>query len=889
MVNFFINRPIFSTVLAILMVLVGGICVFLLPISLYPEIVPPQVQITTTYTGADAKTVAETVTTPIEQKVNGVKGMIYMSSDSTSNGLSKIVATFDVGYSLDIAAVDVQNKVQTAEATLPSDVKQFGLEIKKASTDMVCVVNLISPEGTYDSTFLDNYAEINVVDVLRRIPGVGDVVTFGRRYAMRIWLDPDRMSEQGIASDEVINAIRQENLQAAAGKIGAQPVPEGQNFEYPLTAKGRLTTPEEFSNIIVRARPDGSIVYVHDVARVELGAENYETAGYLDGQPSGSVLIYQLSDANALDIVNTVRSEMDRLSKTFPEDVEYTIAYDTTRYVQENINEVEHTLLEAFVLVLIVVFVFLQGFRATIIPMVAIPVSLIATFSLMAAFGFSLNTLTLGGLILAIGLVVDDAIIVVENVERQLEHGLNPLEATQKAMAQITAPIITITFVLAAVFVPVAFIPGLTGRLYNQFALTIVFSFVFSALNSLTFSPAMSRLFLKPRKHGESWFPPFRWFNKGMTWLENSYDSILEFTAHHWWTIVLPSVGLLALTAFMIVQRPKAFVPVEDQGYVFVVVQTPDGTTQEPTKRVMARVSAMAQKMEGVTHVVRLDGLNPLTSVNQPNAGACFVILEPWEERSAPQLRARAIAMKLQMALLGEIQDARVLVLQPPPIRGLGTSGGFEFQIEDREGRGVEALAQVTDTFLAEARKRPELEQIFTPFSANVPQLRFDLDRVKARTLEVPVSSVFERAPDQPGRRVCERLQPLRQGVEGLRRGRGRPAHQSDRHPRASRAEPSGQAGASRGPGRCEVHGRPDRRDPLQHLQLGQDHRPGRAWVLVGSGGGRHAGGGRPDAPRRVRVRVDRHHLSGAEDGQPGRLHFRPIRGLCFSVHVCTL
>ncbi|HEU5118894.1 MAG TPA: efflux RND transporter permease subunit, partial [Isosphaeraceae bacterium] len=438
-----------------------------------------------------------------------------------------------------------------------------------------------------------------------------------------------------------------------------------------------------------------------------------------------------------------VRSEMDRLSKTFPEGVEYAIAYDTTRYVQENINEVERTLLEAFALVLIVVFVFLQGFRATIIPMVAIPVSLVATFSLMAAFGFSLNTLTLGGLILAIGLVVDDAIIVVENVERQLEHGLNPLEATQKAMAQITAPIITITFVLAAVFVPVAFIPGLTGRLYNQFALTIVFSFVFSALNSLTFSPAMSRLFLKPRKHGESWFPPFRWFNKGMTWLENSYDSVLEFTAHHWWTIVLPSVGLLALTAFMIVQRPKAFVPVEDQGYVFVVVQTPDGTTQEPTRRVMARVSAIAQKMEGVTHVVRLDGLNPLTSVNQPNAGACFVILEPWEERSAPQLRAQAIAQKLQMALLGEIQEARVLVLQPPPIRGLGTSGGFEFQIEDREGRGVEALAQVTDTFLAEARKRPELEQIFTPFSANVPQLRFDLDRVKARTLEVPVSSVF--------------------------------------------------------------------------------------------------------------------------------------------------
>jgi len=435
MVNFFIGRPIFATVLALLMLLVGGLCIFVLPVALYPEIVPPQVQITSTYTGAGAQVVSDTVTTPIEQKVNGVKGMIYMSSDSTSNGVSKIVATFDVGYSLDIAAVDVQNKVETAKPSLPDEVKQYGVEVKKASTNMVCVVNLVSPKGTYDSAFLDNFAEINVIDTLRRIPGVGDVTNFGRKYAMRIWLDPEKLANQQIAPSEVTNAIKQENRQAASGKIGAAPVPPGQIFEYPITAKGRLEKTDEFADIIVRARSDGSVVRVGDVGRVELGAENYESAGFLNGAPAGTLPIYQLADANGLNIVHAVKDEMDRLARSFPPDLDYRVAYDTTKYVEENIAEVEHTLVEAFGLVLIVVFVFLQGFRATLIPLIAIPVSLVATFALMAGFGFSINTLTLCGLVLAIGLVVDDAIIVVENVEKQLEHGLRPLEATRKAMA----------------------------------------------------------------------------------------------------------------------------------------------------------------------------------------------------------------------------------------------------------------------------------------------------------------------------------------------------------------------------------------------------------------------------------------------------------------------
>ncbi len=619
MVNFFIGRPIFATVIALLMLLVGGICLMLLPVALYPPIVPPQVQITTTYNGADAQTVAQTVTTPIEQQINGAKGQIYFNSDSTANGVSITIATFDVGYSQDIGAVDIQNFVQTATAVLPPEVKQYGVTVKKTSTDMVCVVNLVSPDSRYDATFLDNYGQINVVDALKRIRGVADVNPFGRKYAMRIWLDPDRMANQKISPSEVVQAIQSENKQAAAGKIGASPMPAGQVFEYPIDVKGRLEKAAEFEEIIVRRKDDGSVIRVRDIARVVLDSENYDTAGWLNGKPAGTIPIYQLADANALEIVKQVRAEMERLARGFPPGLEYRIAYDTTEYVRENMLEVEETLIEAFVLVLIVIYVFLQSFRATIIPMLSIPVSLIATFAMMAVMGFSINTLTMCGLVLAIGLVVDDAIIVVENIEKFLERGLEPLEATRAAMAEITAPIVTIALVLAAVFVPVAFIPGMTGRLYNQFALTIVFSFLFSAFNSLTFTPAMARLLLKAR-HGESRFILFRWFNAGMRWLENSYDSFLEFAAKQWWTVVLPSLALLAITGWMLAARPKAFIPTEDQGYLIVSVQTPDGTTREPTSRAALKAGQIAKELEGVRDVLVLDGYNLLNSINQPNS-----------------------------------------------------------------------------------------------------------------------------------------------------------------------------------------------------------------------------------------------------------------------------
>ncbi|MGE5754450.1 MAG: efflux RND transporter permease subunit, partial [Planctomycetaceae bacterium] len=724
------------------MLLVGGICVFLLPVSLYPDIVPPQVQISATYTGADAQTVADTVTTPIEQQINGTKGQIYFASDNTSNGLSNIISTFDVGYSQDIGAVDIQNYVQTAAASLPPEVKQYGVTVKKTSTNMICVVNLVSPDGRYDATFLDNYGQINVVDALKRIKGVSDAKPFGRKYAMRIWLDPDRMANQRISPTEVVQAIQSENKQAASGKVGALPVPPGQVFEYPINVKGRLEKPSEFEEIIVRRNDDGSIVRVRDVARVQLDSENYETAGWLNGKPAGAIPIYQLADANALDIVAQVRAEMDRLARNFPPGLEYRIAYDTTQYVRENITEVEETLFEAFVLVLIVIFVFLQSVRATLIPMLSIPISLVATFAMMAAFGFSINTLTLCGLLLAIGLVVDDAIIVVENIEKFLGRGMRPLEAARGAMAEITAPIITIALVLAAVFVPVAFIPGLTGRLYNQFALTIVFSFLFSAFNSLTFTPAIARLILRP-KHGEPRFFLFRWFNRGMRWLEDSYDSFLEYTAHHWWTVVLPSLGLLALTGWMIAERPKAFIPTEDQGYLIISVQTPDGTTREPTSRVAQRAGRIAQELPGVQDVLILDGYSVVNAINQTNNATLFVILKEWSERTTPALRAVGLSRRLQDELSGQVRDARVVVLQPPPISGLSQTGGFDFMVEDRAGKGVEALARVTDAFLDAAQRRPELAGIFTIFSARVPQLRYALDRTKAQRLDVPISDVF--------------------------------------------------------------------------------------------------------------------------------------------------
>ncbi len=749
---------------------------------------------------------------------------------------------------------------------------------------MVCVVNLVSPDGRFDATYLDNYAQIYVLDVLKRISGVSDVTTFGRKYAMRVWLDPDRMAAQLISPAEVVQAIQAENRQAAAGKIGGQPAPPGLVFEYPILTKGRLTTIEEFGDIIVRRRDDGSIVRLHDVGRVALDSENYETAGWLSGKPAGALPVYQYSDANALKIVEQVRASMERLKKSFPEGLDYKIVYDTTRYVSENIEEVQHTLLEAFVLVLLVVFVFLQGVRATIIPMLAIPVSLVATFAMMAAFGFSINTLTLCGLILAIGLVVDDAIIVVENVEKYLERGEQPTRAVKAAMREITAPILTISLVLSAVFVPVAFIPGLTGRLYNQFAMTIVFSFVFSAVNSLTFSPAMSRLFLRPR-HGESSFILFRWFNRGMRWLETSYDAFLEFTAHHWWTIVVPSLALLALTGIMLAGRPKAFIPTEDQGYLIIAVQTPDGTGRGLTSKIAQEVSKVALDAEGVSDTVLLDGFNVLSSTNQANSATCFVVLDEWSKRKRPELRAQALVGRLQEAMRSKIRGAVALVIQPPPIRGLSQTGGFEYMIEDRDGKGVEALAMVTDRFIDAARKRPELAGVFTPFSARVPQLRFLLDRTKrsGSTWPSPTSST----PSRPTSAACTSTTST--CTERSGRSTSRPRRPAAPSPTTSAASTSSTTRGRRSPSAAlgdVTHTLAPIDVPHYNLYAAAKI-TGQPASGYSSGQAIHAmeevAAG--DAARGLHGRVDRHHFPGAAHGQPGVRDLRPVDRLRLPLH----
>ena len=590
-------------------------------------------------------------------------------------------------------------------------------------------------------------AQINLVDVLKRIRGISDINVFGRKYAMRIWLDPDRLANEQISPDEVIDAIKSENRQAAAGKIGAPPVPAGQRFEYPVTAKGRLSTVPEFEEIIVRAKPDGSKVFLKDVARVELGSETYEQAGYLSGKAAATIPIYQYSNANALAIVEQVKHEMDRLARNFPPDVEYRIAFDTTRYVEENINEVEHTLVEAFALVLIVVFVFLQGLRTTLIPMVAIPV--VAGRHVRPDGGVRV----LDQHAHADGAGAGDRPGRGRRDHRGRERRevprarLQPLEATRAAMAEITTPIVTITLVLAAVFVPVAFIPGLTGRLYNQFALTIVFSFLFSAVNSLTFSPAMARLFLKAKTHhGESKFFFFRWFNRGMKWLENSYDSFLEYTAHHWWTDRHPLARPAgARRRWMLVERPKSFIPVEDQGYLIVTVQTPDGTTQEPTSRVMDRVEQIALKMEGVADTIRFDGLNPLTQVNQSNSGAIYVVLKHWEERKSAELRARALVARLQQELSRRGHRRPGPGLPAPADPGPGDHR--RVRVPDRGSRGPRRAGAGRRRRPVHGRGRangPSCPDSSRPFSVRVPQLRFELDRGKARNLDVPVSTVFE-------------------------------------------------------------------------------------------------------------------------------------------------
>ncbi|TIM49209.1 MAG: multidrug efflux RND transporter permease subunit [Mesorhizobium sp.] len=743
MVNFFIHRPIFASSIAIIMVLAGTICYFLLPVSQFPDITPPQVVVSANYPGASAQVVADTVTTPLEQQINGVQGMTYMSSSSSNDGSSTITVTFEVGYPLSTAAVDVQNRVSQAASSLPAIVNQGGVTIKKQNPNFVLIVNLTSPDGSVDPVALSNLAYLQVVDPLKRLPGVGDVQIFGeRRYSMRVWLDPDKLANLGITAVDVQNAIAEQNVQVAAGKIGQSPAPAGTAFEMQVNAVGRLSDPKEFGDIIVRAdAANGSLVRLRDVARIELGALQYSSSAFFGEDPTVVLAVYQMPGSNALDLQQRVKDKMQELSARFPKGVSYAMHYDTTRFVSASMQDVLVTLGEALVLVVAVVFIFLQSWRTTIIPTIAIPVSLVATLVVMYMFGFSLNMLSLLGMVLAIGLVVDDAIVVVENVERQLEAGLKPLAATRAAMAEVTGPIIATTAVLMAVFVPVAFIPGVSGRLYNQFALTVAISFGISAFVSLTLTPALSAAFLRHRPATQ--FVLFRWFNTGFDRLSHAYANGVRFLIRLRWIMLgIFAAGLVA-TYFVWQRLPSTFLPVEDQGYFFVVIQLPDGASLERTDAVARKARDILQNTPGVDIVGSISGLNFLTSAAQSNSAVEFAILKPWDQRGPDQSASKLVA-DVRSKLM-ELPEAFALSFDPPSIPGIGTTGGFEFQVEDLTGRGSAALNDATQAVLAEARKQPELnpQQLFSSFSTSTPQFNYDLDRNKAKLLGLSLPDVF--------------------------------------------------------------------------------------------------------------------------------------------------
>ncbi len=743
MVGFFIQRPIFASSIAAIMVLAGAICYFLLPVSQFPEITPPQIVVSANYPGASAQVVADTVTTPLEEQINGVEGMTYMSSASSNDGSSTITVTFNVGYPIDIAAVDVQNRVSQAAASLPAIVNQGGVTIKKQNPNFVLIVNLISPNGSVDPVALSNYAYLQIVDPLKRLPGVGNVQIFGeRRYSMRVWLDPDKLAHLGVTAVDVQNAVAEQNVQVAAGKIGQSPAPAGTPFEMQVNAAGRLSDPAEFGNIIVRADPNGGgVVRLRDVARVELGALQYSSSAYFGKDPTVVLAIFQAPGSNALQLQQRIKDKMEELSKRFPQGVAYAMHYDTTRFVSASMHDVLLTLGEALILVVFVVFVFLQSWRTTIIPTIAIPVSLIATLAVMEVFGFSLNMLSLLGMVLAIGLVVDDAIVVVENVERQLEAGLPPLAATRKAMAEVTGPIIATTAVLMAVFVPVAFIPGVAGRLYNQFALTVAISVGISAFNSLTLSPALSAAFLRHRPTGS--FVLFRWFNAGFHWLSHAYASSVRGLIRLRWALLAVFVVIIGATYAVWRSIPTTFLPVEDQGYFFVIVQLPDGASLERTDAVALKVRDILEATPGVQIAGFISGLNFLTNAAQSNSAVEFAVLKPWDERGPDENASRLVA-SLRPKLLA-IPEAFALSFDPPSVNGLGTTGGFEFEVEDLAGRGSMALNEATQALIAAARKQPELnpQALFTSFSASTPQLYYDLDRTKAKLLGLSLPDVF--------------------------------------------------------------------------------------------------------------------------------------------------
>ncbi|HRX62352.1 MAG TPA: multidrug efflux RND transporter permease subunit [Candidatus Competibacter sp.] len=741
--RFFIDRPIFATVISIVIMLAGLVAMVGLPIAQFPEITPPLLQVVTSYPGANAETTSNSVAAPVEQQVNGVESMIYMQSNNSASGDMALNVYFNIGTNVDTVLPDLTNRVNLANPVMPADVRQNGLTIKKASSNILMIV-AISSDGTQDPNFVSNYANINVVDELKRIPGASQVSLFTQSdYAMRVWLKPDRMAELNLSVSDIRQAIQEQNAQFAVGKVGQPPTGYPVELTLPVSAKGRLDDPKEFEQIILRSNPDGSAVLLRDVARVELGIRNYDTEGLLNGKRTDFIMVYQQPGSNALDVADKIITRMEGLTKNFPSGVSYSIPYNTTKFVEVSIEAVVHTFFEAVILVILVVYLFLQNWRATLIPLLAVPVSIVGTFAGMFLLGFSINTLTLFGMILAIGIVVDDAIVVIENVERNMhEFGLDPKEAARRAMDEVTGPVIAIVLVLCAVFVPTAFLSGITGQLYKQFAITIAISVIISGLVALTLSPALAAILLKPAHGQKNIF--FRGFEKVFDKMTGGYVAGSAFLVRRVLIALVLFGGLLFVTVGLFKSVPGGFVPDEDQGYLLGVAILPDGASLDRTRAVVEQANAIFGKHPAVQNVVSLNGFSLLDSQNKPNFATFFLPLKDWKERTTPELHAFATQKTLQREVFQQIKEAQVVLFNPPPIPGMSSTGGFEFWIQDRGGAGSKALEDVVQKFIAKAKEKPELGPLATTFRANSQQLFVDLDREKARALNVPVNTVFD-------------------------------------------------------------------------------------------------------------------------------------------------
>ena len=751
--HFFIERPIFASVLSFMVVLIGSIAYIALPVSQYPNVAPPTIVVRASYPGATPQVIADTVATPIEQEMNGVDDMLYMESSSSSDGTMQLTVTFKLGTDLDDAQVLVQNRVAVAEARLPEAVRQIGVTTRKQIPDMLMVVHLNSPDNSRDQLYISNFAFLRIRDSLMRLDGVGDIrVAGGNEYSMRVWLDIEKMSHVGLTVGDIVNEVRQQNVQVAAGVIGQPPIDQSGAFQLNVTTQGRLQEVEEFGQIVVKRGNDGRVTRLSDVARIELGAQDCSRISYLDGKPAVAILIYQRPGTNAVDAADEVKQTMANLNKDFPDGVGYEIAYNPTDYVEESIAEVFETLYITTILVVLTVFLFLHGWRPTIIPVIAIPISLIGTFAAMQLFGVTLNTLSLFGLVLAIGIVVDDAIVVVENVERLIADGLSPREATHKAMDEVGSALIATTLVLIAVFVPTMFVPSLSGQFYQQFALTIAISTGFSTFVSLTLSPALCALLLKPKTAERNrmgkivdllfgWF--FRSFNRFFDITGNIYAGIVSRIIRLSGMTLVIYGGLLVATWFSFGLVPSGFIPAQDQGYIIVSIRLPDGASLARTDDVTKRVAAIGSTIDGVAHSVGIAGLSGSTFTISPNAAVAFLPLEDAKERAARGRGVNEIINDLRREV-AVVNEAEVFIIPPPPVRGIGRGGGYKMYVQDQGGAGVDALNQVTERMVAQANQQPGLVQVFSNFRISVPQIYANVDRTKAQMLDIPISNIFE-------------------------------------------------------------------------------------------------------------------------------------------------